>query len=86
MRARLYALRDRVISTSSCYEALPERSTRYAKVGRKVGRVKSRVGRLSVRPHRAPRLFDAPKIRQDIEASIERGHFANEPFTLKDDE
>jgi hypothetical protein len=82
VRARLYALRDRVISTSSCYEALPERSNRYAKVGR----VKSRVGRLSVRPHRAPRLFDAPKIRQDIEASIERGHFANEPFTLKDDE
>jgi len=49
-----------------------------------VGATSSRTA--PARPHRARRLFDAPKIRQDIEASIERGHLADEPFTLKDDE
>src|SRR5450631_1665591 len=49
VRARFYALRDRIISNSSRYQALTERSTRYAKVGRKVGRVLFRVGRVSGR-------------------------------------
>jgi integrase len=39
VRARFQALRDPIISNSSRYEALPERSGRDAKVGRKVGRV-----------------------------------------------
>jgi hypothetical protein len=65
VRARFRAFRDRVFSHSSRYQALPERSGRDAKVGRKVGRVDRRVGRVGrTFPRRYPSTLNRPYCRK----------------------